>query len=145
MIRSPDDAKADRALRRVDVPKAHFILEAEAAALAGAVDVEALLVAVCGALGVEVALIHAALVTAPVRIKCMPPNDLESVALALGTTTGLSGGCRTVGLFLPPRTILVPRLDWKGLLGHELTHLVRHILGGEPDEHEAGRVGDQVG
>jgi len=127
------------------VAVSHFLLEAEADELAGAVDVEALLVAVCRALGVDVTVIHAALAREPCRVKCMPPNDLESVALAVGTTTGLLGACRAAALFLPPRTILACRLDWPGLLAHELTHLVQALTGRPLDEAEAGRVADAVG
>lgn len=43
----------------------------------------------------------------------MAGTDIEDVALALGTTTGLPGACRAAALFLPPRTILVSRLDWR--------------------------------
>jgi hypothetical protein len=65
------------------------------------------------------------------------------VALALGTTTGLAGGRCAVGLFLPPRTVLVPRLDFPGLLAHEFTHLCASLTGHPYTEHDCGRVADQ--
>lgn len=46
------------------------------------------------------------------------------------------------GVTLSASRIWVLRLDWPGLLAHELSHVVRRILGGPEDEREARRVAD---
>jgi hypothetical protein len=121
------------------------ILDADGTDLAEAVDVAALLAAVVAETGDDLATIQAALARDPVRIKVLPGDELEAVAQALGTTTGLPGGACARGLYLPPRLILVPRLDWRGLVAHELAHLVDHLAGRAPSEARAGRVEDAVG
>jgi hypothetical protein len=143
-LRGPDDAKLDRALRRLDRPIPGFVLEAEPRELAEAVDVVALLAAVVRETGDDLAVIHAALARDPCRIKVMTGDEIEAIAQALGTTTGLPGGACARGLFLPPRLILVPRLDWARLIAHELVHLCQFVMGRTVSESEAGRVEDAV-
>lgn len=143
-LRGPDDPKADAALRRVDQPSPGFILEAEPDELAGAVDVAALLVEVCRETGDDLATIQAALTRSPCRIKVMVGSDMASLAEAVGLATGLSGAACARGLYLPPRLIVVCRLDWRSLLGHELTHLVDYLAGRSKSEARAEAVADAM-
>lgn len=127
----------------------HVLLDAEPDELVGMVDVETLLERVCSTLGYvpDITLRHFR--QEPLRLKVMSGDDIESVALAMGVTTGFNGACRAQALFLPPRTILVPRLDWPGLLAHEFVHAIRHVTHSAPPtgiqaEHEAARIADAV-
>lgn len=118
-------------------------LAADPDELAGAVDVEALLPTVYDAMGLsvdEVDQVEAALEAAPCVIEVRAGLDLDVVRSRLG-----GGTCGTAkGLTLSPTRVWVVRLDWPGLLAHELAHVVRLILGGGRNELEARRVEDAV-
>jgi hypothetical protein len=78
------------------------------------------------------------------RIKVMPVAMINDVAVRTGVSTGLAGACVTQGACFPPSLILVPRLDWRRLLGHEMAHLVLGLLKQPQSERVAGRVEDTL-
>lgn len=121
----------------------YFLLDAEPDEIASAVDVDYIVERVCTLLHRLPEVTLAPLLVEQARVKIMPGSAIEDVALAMGTTTGFTGACHAAALFLPPRTILLPRLDWPGLFAHEACHLVQLLAGLPPDEHEAGWAADQ--
>lgn len=111
---------------------------------AGWVDFDALVRRVVELLEADPDATLAPLVREDCRIKVVPGSVIEDLSRRAGTTTGLEGGCVSMGLSFPPDVILVPRLDYKGLLAHEMGHIVLHLLGRKQSESTCRWLEDQV-
>ena len=119
-------------------------LEADPAEVAGAVDVAALLERVLVALRLtpeELATVRTALTAQPCVLEVRPGAEIDDAIQRI--RGGLCG--RHKGVTLSTTRVWVLRLDWPGLLGHELAHVIRRILHQPEDEAEARRVADAVG
>lgn len=104
-------------------------------------DVEALLPRVLDAMGLsplEHLDVCRYLQAHPCTIEQRPGLEIAEAIVRSGRAC--PNGAR--GVTLAASRVWVVRLDWPGLLAHELTHVVRLILGGAEDEREARRVGD---
>ena len=117
----------------------YFELVGEPDEIAGAVDVDALLDRVLDTLAtpsVDREAVHTTLRRDPCRIRVASGKDVRAVIEHTGTA------CEPLGVCLSPRQIWVVRLDWPGLLAHEITHVVQRLLRQHPGEAEAARVAD---
>ena len=141
----------------------YFILEASPDELAGAVDVDALAETVVRARGrrawpaswfgakdrtgpdYDPAVVLSPLLTWPARIKVLSLAEINRLAKEMGVTTGCSGGDLAWGLCPSWSFVAVIRLDWPGLVAHELCHLVQKLLRLPVDEREARRVEERLG
>lgn len=119
----------------------YCLLDAPHDELNGRVDVDRLLEDVARAMKADAGAVETAYAQTPLRIMVRPGHEIRDLVQRM------HGACdgEAMGLCLTPTLILVVRLDWKGLLAHEMTHAIDRLLEQFPQESTALRVADLIG